>query len=169
LIILINVIIQEALISWKKLVDSGFNYPLVLVGPTVNRYGKEVLDLIKKLNLSNNVIYLNEIQYSNLPGLYKAARVLVFASSCECCPNILLEMFASKKPILCSDKEPMPEFGEDNVMYFNQHSEDSFINKVFEIENNPEIMKLYAEKSYCHSKLFNYENTIKKTIKYILA
>ena len=160
---------KELVISWKKLVEKGFNYPLVFVGPIVNRYGEEVLDLIKKLNLTNNVIYLNEIQYSKLPGLYKAARVLVFASACECCPNILLEMFASKKPILCSDKEPMPEFGEDSVMYFNPQSEDSFVNKVLEMENNPEIMKLYAEKSYCHSKLFNYENTIKKTINYILA
>ena len=47
---------KQVVRNWKKLVDSGFDYPLVLAGPAVNKYGKEVLELINQLNL-NGFIY----------------------------------------------------------------------------------------------------------------
>jgi glycosyltransferase involved in cell wall biosynthesis len=101
---------KEMIQAWKILSDEGFEYPLVLVGPKYNEYGEEVVAMIDKLGLQNKVIYLGKVDYEKLPGLYKASRALLFASSCECCPNILLEKLAASKPIICSNIEPMPEF-----------------------------------------------------------
>jgi glycosyltransferase involved in cell wall biosynthesis len=159
---------KELIYTWKKLVDGGFKYPLVLVGPNVGKYGDEVLELIQELSLDENVIYLGTVVYEKLPSLYNASRALIFASSCECCPNILLEKLASSKMIFCSDKGPMPEFAEDGVVYFDPYDADSLMNKINEIEKNPKIMEEFSEKSLKLSIKYQYHSTIMKNIEYIL-
>jgi len=159
---------KELLYTWRKLVDDGFEYPLVLAGPNVGNYGNEVIALIQTLNLEKSVIYLGSVDYEKLPSLYKSARALVFASSCECCPNILLEKLASSKMIFCSEKGPMPEFGEDAVVYFDPYDIDSLREKIEKIEKNPKDMEKFAEKSLKLSIKYQYHSTIIKNIEYIL-
>src|SRR3569833_3466394 len=60
--------------------------------------------------------------YAQLPGYYQHAKLNLFASSCENCPNILLEALAGGRPVLCSDYQPMPEFGADHVQYFDPYN-----------------------------------------------
>lgn len=159
---------KELIYTWKKLIDDGFKYPLVLVGPNVGKYGNEVLSLIQELKLESYIIYLGIVSYEKLPSLYRAAKALIFASSCECCPNILLEKLASGKTIYCSNKGPMPEFGEDGVLYFDPYSTNSLKDVIVEIENNPELMKKFEKKSLELSKKYRYDSTIMKNIEYIL-
>jgi glycosyltransferase involved in cell wall biosynthesis len=160
---------KELVLSWKSLVDQGLKLPLVFVGSIVNEYGKEVISLIQKLNLEKNVIHLGHVDYSKLPGLYQASRALIFASKCECCPNILLEMLASKKIILCSNFQPMPEFGEDGVIYFDPSTISQLPKKVFEIENGVIEEDEILQKAHILSKKYRHDKTIDKTIKYILG
>jgi glycosyltransferase involved in cell wall biosynthesis len=111
---------------------------------------------------------LGTVVYEKLPSLYNASRALIFASSCECCPNILLEKLASSKMIFCSDKGPMPEFAEDGVAYFDPYDADSLMNKINEIEKNPKVMEEFSEKSLKLSIKYQYHSTIMKNIEYIL-
>ncbi len=159
---------KELIYSWKKLIDQGFEYPLVFAGPIVNQYGKEVLSLIEHMGLSSNVIHLGHVEYDKLPGLYQASRALIFASTCECCPNILLEMLASERVILCSNKGPMPEFGEDGVIYFDPYSIDQLTQKVLQIESGIIDKESIAQRAKVLSKQYEHDKTIEKTIKYIL-
>jgi glycosyltransferase involved in cell wall biosynthesis len=159
---------KELVYSWKKLIDIGFDGQLVLAGPNVGQYGNEVLELIKKLKLENNIKYLGAVEYNKLPSLYKKAKALLFASSCECCPNILLEKLSFSKPIFCSNIDPMPEFGEDGVIYFDPYSNVSLVNKIQETLNNPAILNRKSEQAYFLSKKYSQNVTIKKNIEYIL-
>lgn len=59
------------------------------------------------------------IPHADLPALYQNARINLFASFTENCPNILLEMMASGRPALVSNRAPMNEFGVDTVAYFD--------------------------------------------------
>ncbi len=158
---------KEIIQAWKKLSDSGFSYPLVLVGGNYNRYGEEVVTMIDELDLKEKVFYLGEIDYEKLPGLYRVARALLFASSCECCPNILLEKLAAGKPVVCSNIEPMPEFGEDAVVYFNPYDPDTLVEKVKSMEEDQEMMKKLAEKAGQQALKFNWEETVKKTVDFL--
>jgi len=157
---------KELVYSWKKLVDNGFQGQLILAGPNISQYGKEVLLLIKELKLDEDVIYLGSVDYNKLPSLYNQAKALIFASSCECCPNILLEMLSANKPIFCSDKQPMPEFGEDGVIYFDPYSKTSLFEQIKNVTDD--ILKNKATQSYVLSKKYSYNSTIRKNIEYIL-
>jgi len=158
---------KEIVKAWKKLSDEGFEYPLVLVGPKYNEYGEEVVNMIDELGLQRKVVYLGKVDYEKLPGLYKAARALLFASSCECCPNILLEKLAAGKPVVCSNIQPMPEFGEEAAVYFDPYDPDTLVEQIKELEKNQENMKSLAEKAGQQALKFDWEETVKKTVDFL--
>lgn len=159
---------KEIIAAWKMLSDEGFEYPLVLVGPKYNEYGDEVIQMIDELKLEEKVIYLGKVDYEKLPGLYKASRALIFASSCECCPNILLEKLSAGKPIVCSNIEPMPEFGEDAVVYFDPYNPKSLAKEIKEMEKDQERMKELSQEASRQALKFNWAETIHKTINFLL-
>ncbi len=158
---------KEIVQAWKKLHDTGFTFPLVLVGGTYNQYGEEVVAMIDEFGLKEKVFYLGKVDYEKLPGLYKSARALLFASSCECCPNILLEKLAAAKPILCSNIEPMPEFGEDAAIYFDPYDPDTLVEQIKSMEEDQEKMKELAEKAGKQALKFDWEETVKKTVEFL--
>lgn len=159
---------KDIIQAWKILQEKGFKYPLVLVGPKYNQYGEEVLQMIKDEDLEKNVIYLGKVDYEKLPGLYKSARVLIFGSSCECCPNILLEKLSAGRPVLCSDIEPMPEFAQDAALYFNPYKTQMLVDRVLELENSEEKMENLSQKAYKQALKYNWDLTISKTINFLL-
>lgn len=159
---------KELLEAWELLEKIGFEYPLVLVGPKYNNYGEEVLQLIKEKNLERKVIYLGKVDYDKLPSLYKSARALIFASSCECCPNILLEKLSASKPVICSNIEPMPEFGKDAVVYFNPYNPQILTEQIIKLEKEPEQMIELSQKAYKLALTYNWDTTISKTINFLI-
>lgn len=159
---------KEIIQAWKALSDEGFEYPLVLVGPKYNEYGEEVVSMIEQLGLRDKVIYLGKVEYEKLPGLYKASRALLFGSSCECCPNILLEKLAAGKPVVCSNIEPMPEFGEEAVIYFDPYDPETLVKQIKAMEGDQEKMNKLGEKAGEQALKFNWEKTVEKTIKFLL-
>ena len=102
----------ELVREWGMLVKEYFPYPLVLTGFLQPGYTEQVRKTISDLGLEKNVIITGPVSYDELPAYYAGARALVFASSCECCPNILLEMMATGKPIFCSDFPQCPKLAE---------------------------------------------------------
>lgn len=94
---------------------------LLLVGPENpgSDYSRILRAEVARLGLGNEVIFAGQIPYDGLPAVYEHALIKIFASECENCPNILLEALAAGRPILCSNRPPMPEFGGDAVMYFD--------------------------------------------------
>jgi len=94
-------------------------HPLLLLGETDFPDARRVARLIGELGLAGQVLMPGAVLYTELPAYYQHAHAVVFASSCENCPNILLEALGAGRPILCSNAAPMPEFGGDAVEYFS--------------------------------------------------
>ena len=159
---------KELIKTWNLLIKKDFPYPLILAGPKYNQYGEEVIKLIDELGLSKKVIYLGPIAYEELPALYKSARALIFASSCECCPNILLEKLAAGKTTFCSNIQPMPEFGGDAVVYFDPYNPTDLVEKILETEKNPQLMAELSSKAYQQALKFDWKKTTQDTINFLL-
>lgn len=158
---------KEIIFEWETLTKQNFPYPLVLVGPKYNEYGEEVITLLNKLKLNNKVFYLGTVPYNELPGLYKSAHALIFASSCECCPNILLEKLAAAKPTFCSNIQPMPEFGSDAVIYFDPYKPNDLAEKILELETKPQLIDVLSKKAYQQALKFDWKTTTQKTVSFL--
>lgn len=159
---------KELIYTWKALIDKGFKKKLVFVGSKINSYGEECISLIKKLKLESFVIYLGFVNYEYLPSIYKSAYSLIFASTCECCPNTLLEMLSFKKMIFCSNWGPMPEFAEDGVVYFDPHDINDLRDKILKTYDDKFLNLYYSDKAYILSNKYKSQETITKNINYIL-
>lgn len=99
---------------------------LVLAGPEYRPYGDLVRREISARGLGDEVIIAGNVPHAELPAIYQHARINLFASFTENCPNILLEMMASARPALVSNRAPMTEFGGDAVAYFDPSNPEDF-------------------------------------------
>jgi glycosyltransferase involved in cell wall biosynthesis len=144
-------------------------FPLILVGETNLPEAERVKALVSTLGLEDQVLLLGAIPYQELPPLYHHAYLNLFASSCENCPNILLEALASGRPMICSNVMPMPEFGADAALYFSPFDSQDIADVLTEALTKPELLKNLAVAAVAQSDKFDWEQTSKKTWSELLA
>ena len=138
-------------------------YKLVFVGETGTDQYERCLDLIKKHNLLDEIMILGAVEYEKLPSFYQNACLNLFASSCENCPNIMLEALASGRPLLSSNVMPMPEFGEDNVAYFSPYNAESIKDCLMEFLSSEEKCIELSEKAKQQSLKYSWDLCAKQT------
>jgi len=136
---------------------------LVLAGHNKSAYGKKVLHEIYRLGLQNDIISPGEVNYTELPGAYYYAKLNIYASECENCPNILLEALGAGRPLLVSDKQPMPEFGGDAAVYFDASSPADLADKISVIMDDDNKIKQMSLKAIERSHHYDWCKTAGKT------
>jgi alpha-1,3-rhamnosyl/mannosyltransferase len=93
-------------------------WPLVLRGDP-QPGGPEVIDLVARLGLTADVIWLPRLPPADLPALYGAATALIFPSVYEGAGLPVLEAQACGCPVAASDIPAVREFAGDAARYFN--------------------------------------------------
>jgi glycosyltransferase involved in cell wall biosynthesis len=73
---------------------------LVLLGRSEPGYKRQVVETIARLNLGEKVSIVGDVSQAVLPLYYQASDVVVSMAHCEGFPNTLLEVMASKVPIV---------------------------------------------------------------------
>nr|WP_321404168.1 glycosyltransferase family 1 protein [uncultured Desulfobacter sp.] len=131
----------------------------ILIGPDFTRYARLVREEIIALNLENDVLILGEIPYHELEAAYHHAQLIIFASECENCPNILLESLAAGKPMMVSNRPPMPEFGGNAVIYYDPTSPNDFAAKMDMVLAKPKLLKELAKRSSARSLNYNWQTS----------
>lgn len=142
---------------------------LILVGHAHNAYGKNVTDEIKRLGLEKEVLIAGSRKYEELPSVYYYAKLVIFASSCENCPNILLEAMGVGKPLLVSSVPPMPEFGKESVVYFDPRNPQNLCDKLLGVIDNTPMLNQLAEKAKDQSRQYDWPETARKTWDILLS
>ena len=125
------------------------------------------MSTIKKVDPEGNFItYIPEITHLEMPNYISNHDGIIFASTCENMPNILIESMGSGLPIACSDKMPMPEFLCDGGYYFNANSISSICDSIIELLNdNNKTRKIQKNLKLIRS--LSWEETSKKTFSFI--
>jgi len=150
----------------------GFNFlrqkrftpeKLVLVGPNHNLEGNRVRREILKLGLKNDVMLIGTMEHKSLPAVYRHAKVNIFASECENCPNILLEAMGAGRPLMVSDRLPMPEFAGDAAVYFDPSSPEDLANKMALLLDDSSRIEQLAEKARERSAQFDWHGCARRT------
>lgn len=143
-------------------------FALVLAGETDLPEAARVRQLIERFDLGERVRLLGAIPYSELPAVYHHAHLVLFASSCENCPNILLEALGSGRPVLSSNVMPMPEFGGDAVAYFSPFDPDDIQKTMQKVLTDDDYAQHLAAAAMRRSNRYDWENTAKATWAHIL-
>jgi len=139
---------------------------LVLVGRCFDDgYYDEIIRFIREKGLEERVLFLGEVPYEELPFLYASCKLFVYPSTCENCPNILIEAMACGTPILASNVEPMPEICADAAVYFDHTAPVGMADVLFKTIMNKNLISTLKLNSLRRAKVFSWENTIMKTLR----
>ncbi len=154
---------MEIVKSWRGYLKSGgIRYKLVFTGSNNSSYAKKVAYRVKDLGLEDSVIFLGNVPYDDLSYLYQNARINVFASSCENCPNILIECMNSGRPVFCSDIPPMPEIGGEALLYFNPYEPVQLAGLLREFIDDESALTELGEKARLRGAVFDWDRSAKQ-------
>lgn len=138
-------------------------YTLVLVGETNHPSAAHIEAMKDKLCVPGSVQILGPVPYGELPAFYHHAEAIVFASSCENCPNILLEGLASGRPVLSSNVMPMPEFGGRGIEYFSPFDPDDIARALRHVLTDTQRADAVAASALAESHRFDWANSADRT------
>lgn len=159
--------VVQAIYQLRK---KGFPVELHLVGGVIYKpAGDKLNKCIEKFDPKNEFVFNHgHVSYDQIQEFYRTSNGIVFASTCENMPNILIESMASGIPIACSDKNPMPEFLGDSKLYFNSHDIISIVNTLEKMLKNPNLRTQESQNNLVKSTSYNWALTSKNTFNYIL-
>jgi glycosyltransferase involved in cell wall biosynthesis len=150
----------------SRIAETGKSVRLVLAGIMVEpSYYREVLALADRLGIRDGITYLGRVPQDHLPHLYSAASVLVFASICENCPNVLIEAMACGAPTVSSNLGPMPEICGDAALYFNPTDPADIAGKMWQLLTDEQIRQNLIRNALENVKRFSWEETARRTLR----
>jgi glycosyltransferase involved in cell wall biosynthesis len=92
---------------------------VVAGGDASSSYKRMVLETIRTNGLSDKVLLAGLIPHTANLALMRSAKLFLFASLLEACPNTLIEALTEGCVILSSNRPPMREVAGDAVVYFD--------------------------------------------------
>lgn len=129
----------EAFQRLKK--EKAFSGQLVITGKE-DPYYPEVKETVKKFKLHNDVIFSGLVPETDLIALYQAAKLYVFPSFYEGFGLPILEAFASKTPLVCSNSSCLPEIaGDNNALFFDPNDIEEMSKQIWKLWNDKKLQK----------------------------
>ena len=136
---------------------------LLFVGPKYYRYEKMLRGEIRRLHLEDKAIIIGEIPAGLMPSVFHYAKAHIFASTCENCPNIVIESLGSGRPLFLSKILPMPEIAGSSAVYFDPYRPQELACLLNEYLDNEELMNEMGRRAFERSFNFDWSKTAHQT------
>ena len=131
---------------------------LVLAGPIRGHYGRQTRRAAREAG--DSVSLLGPVSHDEILKLMRRADVLLFGSTCECCPNVVLEYLAAHRPILCSGTPPMPEIAGEAAIYFDVLDPDTMAQSLRRIVSDSSVASALTAATVERAERFPLSATI---------
>jgi len=122
----------------KALKQVKSDYKLVVIGKRTS-YFKEVEQEIELLDLKDRIIFLTNIPFADLPGVYQMASVFVYPSFYEGFGIPIIEALYSSVPVVAATGSCLEEAGGPNSVYVSPNDADQLAASINSILANPSL------------------------------
>jgi hypothetical protein len=140
-------------------------FALVLIGePHDVEYYSEVEALIDLVGMRGRVVIVPGLPSRDLVVFYRSASLFVFPSLAENSPNILLEAMAFGVPVLASQIEPIPEFGQEAVRYVDPLDVESMTEEITVLLADPEARESLGQRARVQARRFTWDDFTAKVV-----
>ena len=141
------------------------NLKLALVGKNFDdQYTESLKALVKEKKMEDRIVFFGHVPNEELPYFYMLCQLFVYPSTCENCPNILIESMACGAPVLSSNIEPMPEICQDAAIYFDPFNPQDIAEKIKAVLSNDGLLEKLKQNSIRRANCFSWEETAIKTL-----
>ena len=129
-------------------------YPLLVIGKET-KYTKLVKKEIENLGLQKRVIFLKNIPFSDLPGIYQMASTFIYPSRYEGFGIPIIEALYGKAPIIAAKGSCLEEAGGPDSIYVSADDSGALAEAVNKILTNKMLKTEMIEKGINYAQRFN--------------
>jgi len=106
--------------AYSNFIKEGGDSKLFIIGSIIDEnYFQYLMQLVKKLNLENMIIFTGLMNKEDLRYVYSSCKLFVFPSFCESSGFALIEAMSCGAPILASNRTAIPYTCSDGAIYFD--------------------------------------------------
>ncbi|RLJ79910.1 glycosyltransferase family 4 protein [Pedobacter alluvionis] len=138
----------------QALKELNEDYKLVVIGKQT-AYFKTVEKEIEKLGLKNRIIFLKNIPFADLPGIYQMASVFVYPSFYEGFGIPIIEALYSGVPVVAATGSCLEEAGGPDSLYISPNDANGLAKAINQILESPQLQKEMKEKGLEFVQKFN--------------
>ncbi|MFN3527632.1 MAG: glycosyltransferase, partial [Candidatus Altarchaeaceae archaeon] len=156
--------IDKIIYSAKKVIEKFPNAKFLIIGDGMEM--KNLENIVKNLNLENNVIFLGKIEQKFLPDYYKASDVFVTASTIDTQGLVVLESLACGTPVIAANSRALPEIVNENVngFLFDYKNVEELSEKIIKILENKKLREKFSENGIKIAKEHDINKSVEKLI-----
>lgn len=118
-------------------------------------YFKEVEQEIIKLGLQDRVVFLKDIPFGDLPGIYQLASIFVYPSFYEGFGIPIIEALYSGIPVVAATGSCLEEAGGPDSLYVSPTDSDALAQSINKILSSEELKVRMQKKGYEFAQKFN--------------
>jgi glycosyltransferase involved in cell wall biosynthesis len=120
--------------------------------------------LVRELGVSDMIVELGEVPYSNLHRLYERADVYVTPAYAETFAHPLLEAMSSRLPVVASDIAVHREICADAGLFFARLSPEDLAMTVAQVVSSPQVADRMRETGIERSRSFSWKTHVEKIL-----
>ena len=124
----------------QALKEVSEDYKLVVIGKQTS-YFKTVEKEIERLGLKNRILFLKNIPFADLPGIYQMASVFVYPSFYEGFGIPIIEALYSGVPVVAATGSCLEEAGGPNSLYVSPKDANGLAEAINSILDTPQLQK----------------------------
>lgn len=148
---------RKNLLTIVKALKQVNDIPLVVVGNKKNYFTK-VMEYITNNNLQKRVIFLENVENSDLPVIYSNAELFIFPSLFEGFGIPIIEALTRKTPVITTNGGCFPEAGGPDSIYIDPTNENELAATIKALLNSESTRKHMAEKGAHYAQRFHPKN-----------
>lgn len=148
--------------AYKRLIDGGENFKLVLVGRYGWRYG-ELLRQINNLDLEGMVHFTGYVSQEDLPLVYNLSSLFVYPTLYEGFGLPALEAMASGVPVITTDVSSLPEIVGEAGILVPANNVEALYGAMIAVLGDEDLRRKMINKGIQRAAKFTWEQTAKLT------
>jgi len=145
---------KNLILAVQALNEVSEDFKLVVVGKQT-AYFKTVEIEIEKLGLKNRIIFLKNIPFADLPGIYQMASIFVYPSFYEGFGIPIIEALYSGIPVVAATGSCLEEAGGPNSLYISPKDAKGLARAINQVIENPLLRQEMKEKGLEYVQKFN--------------
>lgn len=148
---------RKNLLTIVKALKQVKDIQLVVVG-NKKSYFNRVMEYIAANKLQNRILFLENVENSDLPVIYRNAAIFIFPSVFEGFGLPIIEALTSKTPVITTRGGCFPEAGGPDSIYINPTDENELAEKINYLLTSETIRKQIADKGFEYAQRFHPKN-----------
>lgn len=144
---------------------SGLREPLLVAGgPHDARYERGLKRRVAELGLTSSMRFLGYVDPETMAAAMANARVFVFCSLLEACPNTLIEAMGAGAAIVASDTEPNREVAGEAVVWCDGRNAEAMARAILQVAREEALRAELRERALRQAARFSWERTADRLV-----